>query len=241
MRLTGDTVFRQRQQERSWDRRTVQEDWVAWLPSEKRELFEAVQRRWEDAYAMLSVALNEALSLRAESQLVRAREVAGVAAEILDHLVEPLFAALRAIESRGQRLPKPPAAAPLDTAFFRGDTARSAASWDLLLHRVLFGNRSRFLHKIRSLEGIVEELSVEFKEFAGELAQGTSTQPEKCWMALDFLHYDLNTCLRETVVILKSFLVVLPESDLGALRRELEAPVVPWQRKARPRLSQVRT
>jgi len=37
------------------------------------------------------------------------------------------------------------------------------------------------------------------------------------WAALDAGHFDLNTCLRETVVLFKSFLVVLPEEQLDGL------------------------
>ena len=35
-------------------------------------------------------------------------------------------------------------------------------------------------------------------------------RPESHWASLDALHFDLNTCLRETIVVLKSFLCHLP-------------------------------
>ncbi|MGC1289649.1 MAG: hypothetical protein WA855_00080, partial [Candidatus Acidiferrales bacterium] len=54
---------------------------------------------------------------------------------------------------------------------------------------------------------------------------------------LDELHYDVNTCLRETVVVLKSFILALPpknlplfEDDLStaaSAARELLRPAVP--------------
>ena len=34
---------------------------------------------------------------------------------------------------------------------------------------------------------------------------------------LDCLHYDFNTCLRETMVLFKSFLFVLPEAQLAGM------------------------
>jgi len=34
------------------------------------------------------------------------------------------------------------------------------------------------------------------------------------WQAVDAAHYDLNTCLRESIVLLKSFLMALPDDEL---------------------------
>lgn len=36
------------------------------------------------------------------------------------------------------------------------------------------------------------------------------------WAEVDAHHSDLNTCLRETIVVFKSFLIALPEGQLGA-------------------------
>jgi len=38
------------------------------------------------------------------------------------------------------------------------------------------------------------------------------------WDEVDTDHYDLNTCLREAIVVLKSFLIALPESQLGTFQ-----------------------
>jgi hypothetical protein len=38
------------------------------------------------------------------------------------------------------------------------------------------------------------------------------------WAEVDVDHYDLNTCLREAIVVFKSFLIALPESQLGAFQ-----------------------
>jgi hypothetical protein len=63
-------------------------------------------------------------------------------------------------------------------------------------------------------------------------------QPSDCWKMLDCLHYDFNTCLRETEVVLKSFLRALPSEQLPAFAAELEAPVPGKRlRRMRPALS----
>jgi hypothetical protein len=46
------------------------DDWVATLPREKDDLYQVVVRRWECSYAMMSVSLDEAFSLRAAGELV---------------------------------------------------------------------------------------------------------------------------------------------------------------------------
>ena len=39
---------------------------------------------------------------------------------------------------------------------------------------------------------------------------------------MDAAHYDLNTCLRETIVLLKSFLRALPEDQVGGFQKSVE-------------------
>jgi hypothetical protein len=204
-------------------RSTVQEDWIAWLPDKKRLLYETALRRWEDAYAMLSVALNDALALRNEGELTRAREGAMIAAELVAFLAEPLKTTHRALETRGRHMAVPPSVTPLNPEYFRTATARHAAERNNLLHTILFAGRSRLAHKVRALELIVAGLADEFQRIAEDLACGTQTRPEQSWLALDSLHYDLNTCLRETVVLFKSFLRAMPDAGLDSLRNELLA------------------
>ena len=42
--------------------------------------------------------------------------------------------------------------------FFRGSTAQTAASWNGIIHHVLFGDRSRFFHKLRILSDTLRRL-----------------------------------------------------------------------------------
>ena len=45
--------------------------------------------------------------------------------------------------------------------------------------------------------------------------------PERAWQELEVLGYDLNTCMGETTVILKSFFCALPPEELEAFRQKL--------------------
>ena len=72
---------------------------------------------------------------------------------------------------RGKHLAEPPIVLLLNTVFFRGDTAQSAASWNSLLHNVLLGHRSRFLQKLRILSTTIDSLGREFGHAAAEISE----------------------------------------------------------------------
>jgi len=80
-------------------------------------------------------------------------------------------------------------------------------------------------------------LGHEFRESAGDIAKGLDTQPITSWLTLDDLHYDFNTCLRETEVVFKSFLRTMPAEQLPGLTRDLDAVPAAKPRMAKPRLS----
>src|SRR5208283_119698 len=75
--------------------------------------------------------------------------------------------------------------------------------------------RSQFLHKTSALSELVEDLGISFLTAAEELEEGSIHSSDRYWVLLDVSHYDLNTCLREAVVLLKSFLLALPEKQLA--------------------------
>jgi hypothetical protein len=215
----------------------VSEDWITALPREKTEVFETVVRCWECTYAMMSVALDDALSLRARGELVCARQQVSMAADLLGRLAASLIAFCATLSARGRRIADLPVVEPLNTKFFRGNTAQSAASWNGILHHVLLRGRPRFFHKLRILSDTLEQLEREFQETAGDISKGLSIQPGDSWTKLDHLHYDFNTCLRETEVLLKSFLRSLPADQLPSLASELDAPPAPKRLRVKPRLS----
>jgi hypothetical protein len=205
-------------------RHSVTEDWIAPLPRDKAHVYETTVRQWESSFAMMSVALDGALSLRARGELVCARQQAFVSAELLVRVADALINACHALSSRGRHLSNLPLVEPLKTEFFRGETAQNAAHWNELLHHVLFANRSRFFQKLRILTDTVEHVVGEFDEAAEDLSQGV--QPADSWKTLDCLQYDFNTCLCESEVILKSFICALPAEQLAAFADEL-SPLPP--------------
>jgi hypothetical protein len=232
-------LFFKRKREPVPARRQVPEDWLAALPREKSQIFDSIVRQWECSYAMMSVALDDALSLRLRGELVCARQQVQITANLVSRFVGSLIAGCTAITSAGRHVSDLPVVEPLKTQFFRGDTAQSAASWNGLLHHVLFGDRSRFFHKLRILSTTVEQLDEEFDRTAADLAEGVSDQPGVCWAALDSVHYDLNTCLREAEVVLKAFLRALPTEQLAGFAAMTVAPPPAKRAPGRQRLTRV--
>jgi len=214
----------------------VSADWSAPLPREKRRVFESIVFRWETSFAMLSIALHDALTFRTRGQLICARQQVSVASELLTRLSRVLIASCEALADHARHLSDLPPVRPLKTEFFRGDTGQSAASWNGILHQVLFAERSRFFHKLRILASTLERLDAEFAEVASDLNDGIAVEPAACWGKLDSLHFDLNTCLREAEVVLKSFVRSLPSEMLPAFAAALERtpPAKPVRVRPRP-------
>ena len=211
------------QQAKSNDlRRSVADDWVRALPREKNQIFETIVGRWESSFAMTSVALNDALSLRAGGELVCAQEHVSVAAALLNRLSRSLVGFCESLAIRGRHIRVVPLVEPLRGRFFRGNTGQTAAAWNALVHHLAFGDRQRFVQKLKILSGTVEQLEQEFDKAAKAIAEASA--PAQCWIALDHVHYDFNTCLRETEVVFKSFLRALPAEQLDSFAGEIQNP-----------------
>lgn len=215
----------------------MSDDWIAALPREKSRVFDVVVQSWECSYAMMSVALDSALSLRTRGQLVRARKQVSLAEALLTRHAKALVSACQIIIDHGHSVSELPPVEPLNTNFFRGNTAQSAASWNSILHHVLFGGRSRFLHKLRILSETMEQLGREFHDVACDISEGLTTEPCASWNTLGSLHYDINTCLGELEVVFKSFLRALPPEQLDAFSLELGAPPIQKHPQLQPTLS----
>jgi hypothetical protein len=196
---------------------SVQQDWRAFLPEAKSAFFYAHANELENAYLMLSVALDGALTLWRRGQNVMAKETADVTPELCDRLIRRLSSVLHAMRQQARHFGIVPNLAPLEVANFRTERAQRAARFSSLLGHVLFSERSQFIQKISALEQIVEELGDFFVEAVGQASLADPEDRSVSWQALDAGHFDLNTSLRETLVLLKSFLVVLPEEQLDLL------------------------
>jgi len=212
----------------------VKEDWCAWLPQEKATVFYNQVQHLEANYAMFSVSLNEAIELRLGGRLAQAHQTVEISGDLCRLLTEPLAGMLRALCEHAKHYGTVPNTAPLDPSNFQGLKSQRSARLSSLLNRVLLSHRMQFLHKVSALGEMVEDLERDFCRAASDLAEGTPWNRRGTWDAMDAGHYDLNTCLREAIVLLKSFLIALPEDQIAAFQnsvrvqsapREAETPV----------------
>jgi hypothetical protein len=232
--LFGGGVLFKRKPGTSHSRRSVSDDWTAALPREKARVFDAVVQRWESFYAMMSVSLDDAISVRARGELVGARQYVSMSADLLARLAAELIGACHCLSGRGRHLNNIPKVQPLQNEFFRGETAQAAASWNDFLHHVLFADRSRFFQKLRILSETLESLVREFDAAAEDVVAGLSVRPGSSWDALECLHYDFTTCLRESEVLLKSFLRALPAEQVAAFASDVSKPHSMDRLRAKP-------
>jgi len=181
---------------------------------------------------MMSVALNDALTLRARGEIVCAREQVVMASDLLARLADILIGACLTIANHGRRNPSVPAVEPLKTSSFRGSTTKDAASWNNFLHIVLFGSRARFLQKLRILSGAIDGVSREFDQVVEDLT-AYPLPADESWETVHSLHYDLSTCLLEMEVVSKSFLRTLPSDHVPALAEDLTRSPLPHRHRSR--------
>src|ERR1700674_4119508 len=66
--------------------RTVLEDWVAWIPNEMDQLFDATRGELESSNSILNITLDEALSLCKSGKFDSARDRTSIFAGLFDRL-----------------------------------------------------------------------------------------------------------------------------------------------------------
>ena len=201
--------------------RTVREDWFAWIPNEMDQLFDATRAEMESSNFILSISLDEALSLCKRGELEYARDRATVIAGLFDRLAARVCHVIQTIKDHGSHFGTVPNVKPLYASNFRGTTAQRIALMDNVLAKVLFRERTRFFHKLHSLGEIIESLQKEARAILHDISEGVSQVPFRGWELLEVLGYDLNTCMGETTILLKSFFCALPAEELEAFRHKL--------------------
>jgi len=214
---------------------SVSQDWRKPLSSEKSRAYVDCLRALEISYAMFSVNLDEAFGMRRRGRMSMANEVLSVAPALCRRLATPLHSLLCAMLEHAKHFGTMPNILPLDPENFQNAKSQRAARFSDLFSKILLTRRSQFLHKMTVLCELVNDLSGSFEEKVTELCGEDSLNPEREWEKLDAVHYDLNTCLRQTVVLFKSFLHALPEAQLSQFETDLAARTLAITAEGQPR------
>jgi hypothetical protein len=193
---------------------SVSQDWRSPLSAQKSRTYLDTLRDLETSYAMFSVNLDEAIGLRRNGRYGKAQQALSVTPTLCKRLAVPLLALLRAMLGHAKHFRVIPNLSPLNPDNFQQAKSRRAASFNGICSRIFLSRRSQFLHKMSTLVELVENLNEALCHAAEELSDSSSLQLDQDWDLLDASHYDLNTCLRESIVVLKCFLVALPDEQL---------------------------
>lgn len=196
---------------------SVQQDWRAFLPEAKAVFFYQHAEELEKAYFTFSISLNEALDFHNRRLGVQAFDAISVSSELCSIMALRVNAVLHSIRQRGRHFGLLPNFAALDSTNFQTGHGQRAARSNNLLARILLSRHSQFLQKVVTLEKLIETLDDEFAESVEELSRSDWFSGSAAWEKLGACHFDLNTCLRETIVLLKSFLFVLPDAELAGM------------------------
>ncbi len=202
-------------------RGSVSQDWRKPLGETKSHIYEDNVKALETVYTMFSVALDEAIGMRRVGRSEHAQQVLGIASALCSRLAWPLKCLLECMTQHARHFGITPNMAPLNPGHFQSARSQRLARFNELFSRVLLTKRSQFVSKISTLKDLMEVLGDNFVSVAENLCEDVSIQPDKDWDVLDAVHYDVNTCLRETVVLYKSFLHALPESHLKSFEEAL--------------------
>lgn len=201
--------------------RTVRQDWHTPLTDDKDFVYSFGVNTITLSFDIFGIELNEGLNSLRRGQTALATQHAEVSAELCERFVLPLAGMISALEQHARHYGTLPSVEPLNADNFRGDAARRAAALNDVLSQLLWRHHLRFLHKLRTLNEITFMVSAAYRSAAERVGEGSSISSTQDWDALECAHFDLNTAFREAMVLLKCFLVALPDQEVRFFGEQL--------------------
>jgi hypothetical protein len=195
---------------------------VSWQPPLQINAFRMHSRESESQYFVFSVGLNEAITLRERGLRTESIQVVKLASELCDRLAEHLENICRSMAEHCKEYGTRPSVVALDPQCFCDRRVQRWALRNRSLNLFLWSRNSRFLCKLSTLSQIVAVSCAGFRRATIDLAATHEViSADSLWAKMDAVQYDLNTCLRELIVMLKCFLRVLSADELALFERTL--------------------
>lgn len=185
------------------------------------QLFGDTRHDMESSNFILSVSLDDALALCKRGDYTTARDRVEVVKGLFDRLAVRVNSVVQAIKDHGFHFGTLPNVTALSPSNFRGSLAQRIALKDSVLARVVFRERTRFFHKLDALGDIVDGLQRQAAAILAEISAEAPEVSERDWQELEVIGYDLNTCMGETTIVLKSFFCALPSEELDSFGSKL--------------------
>jgi hypothetical protein len=189
--------------------------------------FRVYAEEFEARYLMLSISLNDAIGLHKSGADRKSYQIVLITPALCERLADPLEGMLCSLEEHVRRNKMVPSVCPLDAANFQGLRGQRSARKSSLLSNALLSQRAQYLSKVGTLREMVNYMSDDFCHAAEKLiAPRASAKPAVLWAAMDAGHFDLNSCLRESMILLKCFLRVMPDQQLHAFQKTVAAHMI---------------
>lgn len=190
-------------------------DWFGPISHAKLGVFRSSVEELDSLYWMLSVSMDEATALRKVGEYERAFQVISITPTLCARFARQLKRLLRMLQEHVSNHDLTPGVTPLPTSSLQSNRVQFSSLKGSLLIKMHFPQQFRFLAKCRALQALAERLSHDFCHSASALKEtGSSNAAERICTAMCAAQYDLNSCVRETVEMLKCVLRVTPAEQL---------------------------
>jgi hypothetical protein len=210
---------------------SVEVDWFGGLPETHLEAFKLYSKSMETSFCVFGVSLNEAIGLHDGGDVGKSLQLAPLIYGLCQRLTGLLKSVLDALLEHSRLYGTTPSVASLDSANFLGQRVQRSAVTSALWHGAQLSQRARFLSKIRTLRAMVADLDSELCAATDELlSSGAAIETAPLWAAIAARHFDLNTCLQESLISLKCFLRVLPDDELRRFQKTMSNHRAPRRR-----------
>jgi hypothetical protein len=197
----------------------VEVDWSGALPEPHLAVFNLNSKELESSFGMFAVSLNEAVTLYRDGSLALSFEQATLTSGLCLRLYRDLDNVLRSLSKHSHAHGTNPSVAPLNPSDYRSQHALRAAFASSLWSVAVLSQHKKFVNKVEALRAMVKHIGNDVCSSADLLgSRGATIVPEPQWLTITEGYWDLNTCLRESVVLLKCFLRVLPDDQLLAFQ-----------------------
>lgn len=201
---------------------SVELDWAGALPEAHLAVFRANSKELEASLGMLGVSLNEAVMLYRSGSLALSFEGVILASGLCRRFSETLDNVLRSLTEHSEANGIVPSVASLKPADYHTHCGLNSALANSLRNLTDVSQHKRFLNKLKALRAMVKRIGDDVCASADILgSHGATVVREPHWLVMTEGYWDLNTCLRESLVSLKCFLRVLPEEQLSGFRDDV--------------------
>jgi hypothetical protein len=198
---------------------SVELDWLGSLPESHLAVFNLNSKELESSFGMFAVSLNEAVTLYRDGSVALSFEQATLTAALCLRFSSTLDNVLRSLSEHFDAHGTNPSVASLKPADYHSQHGLRAALASSLWSVAVFSQHKKFVNKVEALRAMVKHIGNDVCTSADLLgSRGATIDQAPQWLTITEGYWDLNTCLRETLVSLKCFLRVLPDDQLSAFQ-----------------------